>query len=282
MNDGAWSKLTPEFVETFAAKESAAGEYLAGKLERELELLRQARELLVRVCTHVDHVTEHSEATAREMACAMLSVRLINDARGVSIVIAHGYLQQAIAVATSMCDAAFALAAVAGDDALAVKWINHEDFRSSVIFTKRAIRVACTRVKYLDDVDAQFKFFWDAYQFLSSVKHGNPRLLKRLDLQNIGTEMLTVSVGPSATVAAQAVGSISLLFCHQILLLAARAQLEGFPSNPQLLADIERSREAGMSEIDALRDRQKGQSPPNPNEKPAPKVRYDSNGVVEP
>lgn len=277
-----WPKLTPAFVETFVSKESLAGDHLAGKLDRELDLLMQARHLIVRACAHVDEVSQTLEPSAREMACAMLSVRLINDARSIAVLVGHGYVQQAIAVATAMSDAAFTLAALASDDTLALEWINHEELRQSVISTKKAIRRGCERVRYLKNVDVQVKFFWDAYQFLSAIKHGNPRLLKRLDLQDMNAEMLTISVGPSASVAAHAVGSLALLFCQQILLLAARAHLEGFPSNPQLSEDIEFCRRAGMDEIDRLRDLNKPRSRAGQTADATPAGRYDTNGVREP
>lgn len=108
-----------------------------------------------------------------------LLTRLSNDLRSAFLVAVRGYAIQSATLVSSMYEAAYAVAAIGSDDALANEWIDHQDptrppFKGFEQLTRDGL--AKLRVPNPDEHAA---IEYCVYRQLCMAKHGNPLMQKQ-------------------------------------------------------------------------------------------------------
>lgn len=258
-------------------KERQIGSVLAERLKPELAFLMRARALFGDLFETIAASDLPVAGTSHSLACATLSPRVINDARVMALAIEHGYVQQAISVAAGMCDAAFALAALAGDDQRADTWLEHTELVRTSHSTRKNINAACVRVRYVKDLEQQQRHFWSIYQFLSAPKHANSVIIQQFGIASVEAERMSFRVGPHADRYAVNVGRLALLLASLVLVLAAESyRLAQAPAADALGEPINALRLEITAITDAMRmEHAKATAPPTPT----PPTGFDANGI---
>lgn len=202
------------------AEEARVGAALSRVLAPELARIHRTAELLDDV---MRVGTASLPETRRAVVAATLTARVCNDLRAMAVVIEHGYMQQANSIAAGLCDSAFRLGVLAGDEAASLEWLNDPSTASTRPSTTKCIERLCRSVPLQPDVDLQIEYFKGNYQGLSSIKHGNGRQLQRLGIDRHEGNSSTVAVGPRLDVHVHSLGQATLFTVTEIVLFCARA-----------------------------------------------------------
>jgi len=163
--------------------------------------LREHLALYLRVYNLLGLAVEKSLATkgpvtpSKKVATALL-LRLANDLRCSVLLAVRGYGAQACSLCASIYEAAFTIAAIGPDDAMARKWIKHTDptrqFLNSLEMAKLAMRKF--GVSNADAAAGQYV----QYQQFCFAKHLNPQYVQsRAFTDRVGS--MALSSGPDVS-----------------------------------------------------------------------------------
>jgi len=126
-----------------------------------------------------------------------LMLRLSNDLRSVQILASKGYPIQALTIAASMCEVAYTVAWVGGDEARAQNWLDHENPTRPVQDLKTMIRHGRTVLRS-PDPEGDTEREYHVYGQLCWAKHASPVLEKRYGIE-VSPDKVTISAGPDAS-----------------------------------------------------------------------------------
>lgn len=183
--------------ETLEEAENEASKVLNKELDHQLDLTETAYNL---ICLAIDTFPEISILDMPESMKVVVNllVKISNDIRCSSLLVAKGYPIQATSIVASMYESAYMVAYIGLDNERAAKWIDHEDpkklFIGFVDLTKEAIKnfnvseyESIARKEYVD------------YRQLCMVKHSNPLFQKQQGYQIEGKYILAIN-GPDNSV----------------------------------------------------------------------------------
>lgn len=154
----------------------------------------------------------------------LLGIRLINDARGVSLLARLGYGMQAAALASSIYEIAYTLAYIGADNALAEQWFDHD----KVLCTPFGdiLKVTKGGLSKLGIPEQKAFTEYQIYSQLCMAKHGNP-LLQQLHGLKVSSETVTPQSGPDISDASIRLCRFALEMSGSSILIA----LQSFISN---------------------------------------------------
>lgn len=126
----------------------------------------------------------------------LLGIRLINDARGVSLLARIGYGMQAASLASSIYEIAHTLAYIGADNALANQWFDHDKVLSTPFGD--ILKVTKGGLKKLGIPEQSAFGEYQVYSQLCMAKHGNPLLQQQHGLK-VSNETVTPQTGPDTS-----------------------------------------------------------------------------------
>ncbi len=174
--------------------EREAAEVLATELGAHLTLAVDAFNMLSEVLSHTPRAPMKDLPPSLHVAVKLL-LRLSNDLRCVEILAGRGYSVQAMVLAASMFEVAFAVAYIGSDDTLAQEWTKHDDPTRSFRDVYAMTREGLAKLE-VDDLDLHARTEYKVYRQLCWAKHANPVLEKRVGIEVVGEVVVSMN-GPS-------------------------------------------------------------------------------------
>ena len=166
MNDPADS------IDDLRSHESNAQRVICGALGPLVTLADQAILLYGRTALAV---AAHSKQSPAGKVALILTSRLANDLRVCSLLAQLGYGIQGLSIGSTIVELVGALSYVGTDDGRASQWAKHADQRHT--FPRRVSEGIEAALTSLSIFSPGTKANWEeAYSFMCTAKHGNPRL----------------------------------------------------------------------------------------------------------
>ncbi len=126
-----------------------------------------------------------------------LLLRLSNDLRSAQILTSMGYPIQAFAIAASMCEVAYTVAWIGGDETRAQVWLDHDDPTRSLRDLRTMMHDALAALG-IPNPEAQTQVEYRVYRQLCWAKHANPVLEQRFGIEVSADKVISAN-GPDAT-----------------------------------------------------------------------------------
>jgi hypothetical protein len=183
-------------VQSLESAEKLAAEQLEPHLREHQALATNAFNLIAALLAQVPEAPINQLPKALHVANKLM-LRLSNDLRSVQILASKGYPVQALTVAASVCEVAYTVAWIGGDEARAQTWLDHEIPTRTVQDLRTMIRHART-VLQSPDPEGDTKREYHVYEQLCWAKHANPLLEKRYGIE-VSPEGVIISSGPDAS-----------------------------------------------------------------------------------
>lgn len=128
---------------------------------------------------------------AQKAAWALMA-QLLGHLRCSALVVARGYPSQACALTASVYEAAFTIMAIGTDDALAQRWIDHDDPNRPFLAAKELTRMGLVNLNSLgrhptqteEELKEQLECNYSVYRQLCWPKHLNPLYVKTASVQH--------------------------------------------------------------------------------------------------
>jgi len=214
-----------EFKNSLEGREKIARREMGAKIKEHLELNTLAINTISFVLQSPSPISFHQLKQSSKVVFMLLN-RMSNDIRTADLLSWHGYTLQAGAVIADCHESAFSILYVGADDALAQKWIDHQDptrmpFGDVNSITRKGLETIKT-----PDVQEQTKKEYINYRQLCWAKHANPILQKWHGLKVDGNQ-IGVFNGPDTSDEAIKLASWVLEHAAHLAYLA----LAGFMEN---------------------------------------------------
>lgn len=183
-----------ERMQNWEAAESYARVELTPVMKEYVDLSTQFLEVFDQAFAHSNRIR-----TRRSVASLVLNYLLammVTDLRVVTSLCLEGYSLQAAAIATGMFERAQLIAYVGDDSKRAIAWRDHQselDWKPKKIRSSSdLIRLAVRAVAHMFSNDVELQRQIDRrkklYRDLNLIKHGNPRMLRRVLGKKVGDQ----------------------------------------------------------------------------------------------
>ncbi len=234
-----------EFRNSLEGREKLARREMQGKITEHLELNAFTINTISFVLGSPSPIS-FQELKQSSKVVFMLLNRMSNDIRTAGLLSWHGYTMQAGAVIADCHESAFSILYVGADDALAQKWIDHQDPTRMPFGDVNSITRKGLENRKVPNVQEQTQKEYRCYRQLCWAKHANPILQKWHGLKVEGNQ-IGVFNGPDTSDEAIRMASWVLEHAAHLAYLA----LTGFVENHRNHILSERIMEA-VQRIEAL------------------------------